>query len=102
MLVAFYFPLKVFSLLTSWLWQSASDKHTGFLKRLSNVKFLFKCYIFFFFFMLIISMYSLHFKLLLLFCFAYTWRDKAVHENKNVVSLQYSIAQFFFYSFSQP
>lgn len=48
MLVAFYFPLKVFSFFTSWLWQSASDKHSSLLKRLSNVKFLFKFYIFFF------------------------------------------------------
>lgn len=44
MLLAFYFPLKVFSLFTSWLWQSASDKCSSFLKRLSNAKFLFKFY----------------------------------------------------------
>lgn len=52
--------------------------------------------------MLILSIYSLHFKHPLLFCFAYTWIGKAVHDSKIVVSIQYSIAQFFFYRVSQP
>lgn len=101
MLVAFYFSLKVFSFFTSWLWQSTSDKCSSFLKRLNNVKFQFKFY-FCFFFIMILRIYLLHFKLPFLFCFAYTRIDKAIHDNKIVVPVQYSIAQFFFYSFSQP
>lgn len=91
MLVTFYFPLKVFSFFTSWLWHSASDKCSRFLKRLSNVKSLFKSYFCFFnadsqhILTTFQTSPSVLFCLYLRVC---SWKDEAVHDNKIVVYFQ--------------